>query len=721
MPYVSGTNNAEKELLKCEKATKASRSYTGDANAITAALLLLPYGILTAKQALAGDGLTVGASATLETAFAAWKVKTDLATAAYDVMITTDALANTTASKACVVGGNVVATPIASAMAALVAVTASNAARPSNLVAAITATDTLANYVTACNVECAKLPSWGLKLGGADTYPTAVTEVCQGTSSSWVAGPTVACAFMSGATETGGVSAVAAVATADVAAESCWKRATAKGLLWRAAVVAAATGLDAAGGTTAGYPAVNALYTTWTGAITAWKTTREAVMDAFGNYLAEKEIVTKCGAAVLAMDVKVRRLTARLDGTTGAGGDITNEPYKKKYKADWLLAFYTTAAKTETTAAALSASYAAGYAVGTAVNTLPDVLHGRTDLEAVWLTAVAATATAKATYDAGKADYDDRIMAYDAQAALLAQATTDAGTSLTAVGVTSPTPTGTAGALATATTALGTEQTFAAYEALADDAARTATAASAYKARNAAAFAHKTAETAWTSAKNALALLQDNKADGTLSATMAAYRALQTLRTTAAAAVSATTAAIGACDTAAGVVAVELAKVNTARLAHRAAVTKCMNTKYESYKTTMSQAVAQQKTDIQTIKALLDAKVTPAAGATGARCEKGLSQGNGRAARAQPCTAETDCCGAAKGPVVPVATWADAPLMTIEICQASSAKTYSYVAPRAPMATTEPAGTDWPFACIDGASKLAAAATALATTAYMMA
>jgi hypothetical protein len=216
---------------------------------------------------------------------------------------------------------------------------------------------------------------------------------------------------MSGATESGGNSAVAATGDADDATKSCWKRAAAKGLLWRTAVVAAATGLDAAGGTTAGYPAVNALYTTWSDAIIAWKTTREAVMDAFGNYLAEKEIVTKCGAAVLAMDVKVQRLTARLDGTTGGGGDITNEPYKKKYKADWLLAFYTTAAKTETTAAALSADYAAGYAVGTAVNTLPDVLHGRTDLEAVWLTAVAATATAKATYDAGKADYDDRIMA----------------------------------------------------------------------------------------------------------------------------------------------------------------------------------------------------------------------------------------------------------------------------------------------------------------------
>lgn len=65
VPYVSGTNNAEKALLKCEKATSASRSYTGDNAAITAALALLPYGILTAKQALAGDGLTVGASVAL--------------------------------------------------------------------------------------------------------------------------------------------------------------------------------------------------------------------------------------------------------------------------------------------------------------------------------------------------------------------------------------------------------------------------------------------------------------------------------------------------------------------------------------------------------------------------------------------------------------------------------------------------------------------------------
>ena len=74
----------------------------------------------------------------------------------------------------------------------------------------------------------------------------------------------------------------------------------------------------------------------------------------------------------------------------------------------------------------------------------------------------------------------------------MAQATTDAGTSLTAVGVASATPTGTAGALATATTALGTDVAFAAYEAL-DDAGRLATASSAYQARNAATFAHKTA------------------------------------------------------------------------------------------------------------------------------------------------------------------------------------------------------------------------------------
>lgn len=103
-----------------------------------------------------------------------------------------------------------------------------------------------------------------------------------------------------------------------------------------------------------------------------------------------------------------------------------------------------------------------------------------------------------------------------------------------------------------------------------------------------------------------------------------------------------------------------------------------------------------------------------------------MSQGNGRAARVKPCTSEADCCGAAKGTVVATTVWATAPLMTIETCQPKTTTKYSYYPPRAPMATVDPTTVaadkrEWDFACIAGASNLAAAATALATAAYMMA
>jgi hypothetical protein len=163
------------------------------------------------------------------------------------------------------------------------------------------------------------------------------------------------------------------------------------------------------------------------------------------------------------------------------------------------------------------------------------------------------------------------------------------------------------------------------------------------------------------------------------------------------------------------------------------ALTLCKNTKYDAYKVTLSTAVSDRKKKLATIKTLLETKDTAkvAAGATGARCNKGLSQGNGKARAAKPCTAETDCCGAAKGPTLAAGAagyWADAPVMTIETCQPKANKTYKYAPPRAPMQTTDPAAAanaatqqDWPFVCIGGASKLAAAASALATAAYMMA
>jgi hypothetical protein len=60
-------------------------------------------------------------------------------------------------------------------------------------------------------------------------------------------------------------------------------------------------------------------------------------------------------------------------------------------------------------------------------------------------------------------------------------------------------------------------------------------------------------------------------------------------------------------------------------------------------------------------------------------------------------------------------------MMTIETCQAKGAKTYGYIAPRAPMQTTPNTATDYPFTCIEGAKKVAATASALAAALYMMA
>jgi len=59
--------------------------------------------------------------------------------------------------------------------------------------------------------------------------------------------------------------------------------------------------------------------------------------------------------------------------------------------------------------------------------------------------------------------------------------------------------------------------------------------------------------------------------------------------------------------------------------------------------------------------------------------------------------------------------------MTIETCQAVDTTTYDYVPPRGPMATAAPAAETVDFVCIEGAKKLAAAASALATAVYMLA
>lgn len=157
-------------------------------------------------------------------------------------------------------------------------------------------------------------------------------------------------------------------------------------------------------------------------------------------------------------------------------------------------------------------------------------------------------------------------------------------------------------------------------------------------------------------------------------------------------------------------------EIVTAKAAHAAAIVKCQSAKYDAYRAALATAESGRNTKLAAIKKALDAakKAAPAAGATGARCEKATSNGTGRAARGAKTCPETDCCGAAKGKVGNA--W-----MTIETCQAKASKKWSYVGPRAPMAAAAPAAVEWDFTCIDGAQKLYAAASALATFAYLMA
>lgn len=157
-------------------------------------------------------------------------------------------------------------------------------------------------------------------------------------------------------------------------------------------------------------------------------------------------------------------------------------------------------------------------------------------------------------------------------------------------------------------------------------------------------------------------------------------------------------------------------EVDTATATHLAAIVKCKENQYDAYRKTLATAEAKRKTDLAAIEKLVDAAkdAKPKAGATGARCEKAMSNGTFRPKRGEKvCTAATDCCGAAKGAM-------GGATMTIETCQPKTTTKYKYQPPRAPMATAWPAKVEWPFVCIDGASKLAAAASALAA-AYMLA
>jgi len=130
----------------------------------------------------------------------------------------------------------------------------------------------------------------------------------------------------------------------------------------------------------------------------------------------------------------------------------------------------------------------------------------------------------------------------------------------------------------------------------------------------------------------------------------------------------------------------------------------------------------QRGKDLVAIKALITTELTRiVTGDEGSRCEKALSNGNWRPERKEESVCVSGlCCGAARI-WMEAGTTKDAAWRTIETCQPSGATKYKYQPPRAPMATTAPAKVEVNFACIEGAQRLAVAASAMAAAVFMLA
>jgi len=149
-----------------------------------------------------------------------------------------------------------------------------------------------------------------------------------------------------------------------------------------------------------------------------------------------------------------------------------------------------------------------------------------------------------------------------------------------------------------------------------------------------------------------------------------------------------------------------------------AATEKCKGLKYDAFETALATKKADRAATLSAIEKLLDAKkaAAKAHGQTGGRCEK--PQSNGDKLRRGKCAADTDCCGAATGKSK---NDPNGPLITIEVCQDKTAKTWGYVAPRAALSKEDAVADPWVFKCIDGATQLAGATAAVLASAYMMA
>jgi hypothetical protein len=156
--------------------------------------------------------------------------------------------------------------------------------------------------------------------------------------------------------------------------------------------------------------------------------------------------------------------------------------------------------------------------------------------------------------------------------------------------------------------------------------------------------------------------------------------------------------------------------VEDALTLHLAAIVACKVENYDVYLEELQLDQQAREDDLDDILALVTEaeEDAPLAGAAGSRCEKALSNGTFRPTRGETTCNEGLCCGAARIAMGEV-------MMTIETCQAEGTTTYEYIAPRAPMETSAPAAESADFVCIEGAKKLAAAASALATAVYMLA
>lgn len=147
------------------------------------------------------------------------------------------------------------------------------------------------------------------------------------------------------------------------------------------------------------------------------------------------------------------------------------------------------------------------------------------------------------------------------------------------------------------------------------------------------------------------------------------------------------------------------------------AVSACEAALYDTWAQTLITDTEARDAALQDVEDFLDAQTPPARGAVGARCEKALSNGTFRPARGEDACAEDLCCAAAR---IPTGNgW-----RTVETCQTAVGEnlTMQWVAlPRVPLADSLPAAESFSYTCIQGAQKLAAAATAAAAAVYMLA